>query len=200
MAQNPITMTKPWKKTGLLIQSSVVVGSGVLALLSLRNNNLTMLRLRQAVLDADTQNTDATQPLAELQAFVTSHMNTKLPRLGDQPAIQLKNKYDVLIKTEQDRVSAARQTQGQEATTYCEQTVVGGFLSVRAQCVADYTATRPITEQMIIPDLYRYNFASPAWSPDVAGLSLVVFVIAAGFLMLSVVARIIARLVIADHV
>lgn len=200
MTQPPIHSIKPWKKTGLLVQLGISIGSGLIAVTALRQNNLRMLKLRQAVLDADALNTDTTEPLSGLQSFVTTHMNTRLPRLGDKPAIQLKSKYDALVKAEQDRISAARQTQGQEATAYCEQNVVGGYLSVRAQCVADYTAARPITEQTILSDLYRYNFATPTWSPDTAGLSLVFFVLVSTSLVLSVFARIIARSIIADHV
>jgi hypothetical protein len=174
----------------LLIQFSLAVASSGAALLMLRRNNQKMLELRDSVLRADAEGTDTSEPLKNLQEFVTSHINTRLPRLGNNPPITLKNTYEKLKTVESQRVSDARVAQAAEATSYCEQNVVGGRLSVRAQCVADYTAARPIVEREILPDLYRYNFASPSWSFDPAGWSIL---LAAGiwlWLLLAVALRI----------
>jgi hypothetical protein len=193
-----IFLPRVWKRTGIFVHFGLTVGSLATTALALRNNNLKMLVLWQAVKDADERAGDTTQPLAELQKFVTGHMNTQLPRLGKELELPLKNTYNARVKAEADRLSQVRVLQGQEATAYCEQNVVGGFLSVRAQCVADYTAARPLVEKTINPDLYKYSFASPSWSPDFAGFGIIVSVVLVVALVLNIMSRVIARFVMQD--
>ena len=188
---------KPWGSASIVISGVVALGSGALTLYFLRQNNLTMLEKRQAVLDADAAQQDVRPKLAELQSFVTTHMNTSLPKLGTAPAIQLKTTYDKLIAAEQQRVSTERQRISEEATTYCEANV-RGLLSNRAACVADYTAARQVTEQSISSDLYKYNFASPRWSPDAAGFFMLAAMVAIFVLFLQLAARLIARILLPE--
>lgn len=189
---------KPWQFTSIVINGAAAVASGVGAAYALRRNNLEMLRLRQAVLTADGKQQDVPEALGRLQGFVTSHMNTELPRLGSQPSIQLKTTYEKLVQTEQTRISAARQTIASEATAYCEENV-HGYLSNRAACVADYTAARQVVEVSVQADLYKYNFAAPSWSPDQAGILIVVTGVLAITFILQCLARIVARFFLADY-
>ena len=183
---------KLWSNTSIILNGSLLVGSSVGAAYELRQNNLHMLKLRQEVLDADTKLGDVKTPLVRLQSFVTTHMNTELPQLGSQPAIQLKATYEHLVQLERDRVSSERQRITSEATAYCEENI-HGYLSTRAACVADYTATRQVIEAQVQSDLYKYNFASPSWSPDAAGGLIVVAVVLAVTFVLQCASRLLAR-------
>jgi hypothetical protein len=61
----------------------------------------------------------------------------------------------------------------------------------RVACVTQYVDTRTVHEQPIPDDLYKFDFVSPGWSPDLAGWSL----LAAGvFFLLFVLSAISDRL------
>jgi len=174
------------RRTLPLLLTAGVVASSISLVSGLRANNLRMLELREDVFIADESGQGIEDALRALQAHVTTHMNADLPRLGDNPAIQLKNTYERLQTAESQRVSEARQALTDEATAYCEANVRGVQLSVRAQCVSEYIAARPVSEKEINPDLYRYNFASPRWSPDLAGWSYVALVCFGAALFLNI--------------
>lgn len=156
----------------LIANVLVIIVFAVSSVLALRSNNSTMIELYQKVADADKAGEGVTGALAKLQTHVSRHMNSTPPKLGDNPSVQLKYTYEKALTAEQARVSSERQRITNEATAYCEQTVRNVVLSVRAQCVADYTAARPVAEKPILADLYRYDFVSPKWTPDIAGWSL----------------------------
>jgi hypothetical protein len=163
------------KRSNIVITTSFVstLVLGALSVGALRENNLRMLDLRQKVLDADARGESATEELSALQQHVTDHMNATPPKLGNQPAIQLTTAYTKALEAEAYRVSQARTQIANEATAYCESTLSGARLSTRADCVANYTAARPVTERTVVADLYRHDFVSPTWSPDLAGWLLV---------------------------
>ncbi len=152
-----------------------VVSSGV-ALLALRQNNLTALRLRDKVLEADEQNRDAEAALRELRSYTYAHMNAKLSSdNGIYPPIQLKYRYERLVAAEKDRVTRTNETLYRDAQASCEarfpQGLSGGN---RIPCIQQYIDTHGGAQEQIIPDsLYKFDFVSPLWSPDVAGWSLV---------------------------
>jgi len=56
----------------------LAVISGIISINALRQNNLTMVRLRDEVFKADQQNTDVETPLRHLREFVYAHTNTNL--------------------------------------------------------------------------------------------------------------------------
>lgn len=159
------------------------LGFSIYSLLQLRSNNLKMLELRDAVIQADESGQGVYERLAELQGYVTSHMNANPPKLGSEPAIQLKNTYERAKSAEQERVSAERTAIANEATAYCEENFRNVNLSRRAECVAGYIADRPVQERVIISDLYRYDYVSPRWTADNAGIPIVIA--AASFLIFS---------------
>lgn len=168
------------------------IGAATSSVYYLRQNNLKMLELRQEVFDADKNDGDVSTALSNLQQYVASHMNTKLPKLGDEKAIQLKYTYERLVAAEAARVSAARTKLNLEATEYCQKTYAASSFAVRTQCVQDYYDARPITELTIPNEAYGYDFVSPLWSPDIAGWSLV----AAGVLGVVLILRILSTLII----
>src|SRR5687767_6535414 len=98
------TAIRPIKVWYLLVLLAVSTGIAVVAL---RNNNLTMVQLRSEVYQADEQNGDVEGALQRLRAYVHSHMNTDLSGGGNAvyPPIQLKYTYQRLKQAERDRVA-----------------------------------------------------------------------------------------------
>ena len=160
----------------LIIPIIMLVFFGSLAVWQLRANNLKMLQLKQAVITADEQGGDVEKALTYLRLFVYGHMNTRLRAPGSsEPPIQLINRYNQLVATEQARIaniSSVSSDLYQRAQTECNKPEIS--LSVRNQCVKDYYVANGGGGSYIkLPpkELYTYDFASPRWSPDLAGIS-----------------------------
>ena len=151
----------------------------VVALFALRQNNLTALRLRDEVLKVDQENGDTEAALKNLREYMYSHMNTDLASSTSvYPPIQLKYRYERLVAAEKARVAQlSNNTIYNDAQTYCETNFPQSFYGAgRLPCIQNYIDTHPaqtVPEQPIPDALYKFNFASPAWSPDLAGWSLV---------------------------
>lgn len=146
---------------------------GAVCVHALRANNQHMVKLRAAVYSADKQGTDVQKPLQALQAYVTTHMNTSLSAGNSvYPPIQLQNTYNRLVKAqEQSQNSTALYTQAQH---HCEQLDPVDFSGHnRVPCIESYVKTHGgKASSPIPPSLYEFSFASPSWSPDLAGWSL----------------------------
>lgn len=186
----------PWSNLGLVANFIGTVVAGSVSLFALRENNLTMLDLREDVIAADESGEGVSETLTALQTYIASHMNTNPPHLGSEPAIQLIKSFERAKKAESDRVSSERTTVANDAAVYCEQNIRNVQLSVRADCVADYTSQRPVTEKQIVADLYRYDFVSPRWTPDLAGLSLLVSIVLGSIFVIQLLSRSIATFLI----
>ncbi len=152
------------------------VASAVFSIYEVRENNQHMIALRNAVYVADANNGDVNTALNNLRKYVYSHMNTNLSS-GDnaiKPPIQLKNTYDNLKKAEQTRVDAANSQIYTDAQTYCQQVNSTDFSGrTRVPCITDYVTTHGEKVKVIPDALYKYDFISPSWSPDLAGWSIV---------------------------
>lgn len=165
----------------LLLASFVLLITSVFAL---RANNQRMIELRANVFTADEQDGDVEAALHELREYVYAHMNTDLTS-GDnaiRPPIQLKYRYERLVLAENAKLSATNETIYTDAQNHCEQTVPTGLSGRnRLDCIKEYVDSRGVQTQAVkIPDaLYKFDFVSPTWTPDLAGLTL-----AAGFLCL----------------
>lgn len=156
------------------------IASSVIFIWAYRQNNLNMIELRQAVFAADEQNGDVEATLRELREYVYGHMNTQLAT-GDtaiRPPIQLKNRYERLLVAEKERVSVANEQIYTAAQADCESRFPQGLSgSGRIPCIQEYVAGHGVKEQPIPKELYQFDFVSPAWSPDLAGWSLVATVL-----------------------
>jgi hypothetical protein len=145
-----------------------------LAVYGLRQNNLKMIELRDAVSKADAQNKDVEKALRELREYVYSHMNTDLS--GGQsisPPVQLKNRYETLAKQEQQSIKEHNARVANEAEGICAQRhPAGGLNSARVACVQDYVGLNSRQAGDVPSDLYKFDFASPRWTPDLPGISL----------------------------
>jgi hypothetical protein len=177
---------KPWYLLAMLLVTVMI------AVIALRSNNLTMVGLRADVYKADEANGDVAGALHKLQAFVYGHMNTELSTSdGVYPPIQLKYTYQRLQEAETAKVTGQSDSTYAEAQVYCEQQLPTGFSGrTRVQCIEDYVSTHGATQTAKkIPDaMYKFNFISPSWSPDLAGFAVAISIILLILLILRVAA------------
>lgn len=184
-----------WRAARQLRTWQLVVILILLAFISatlLRLNNIGMIELRSAVLKADDSG-DATkikQSLTDLQQYVNAHMNTDLG-----PGIYLEKSYDRAREAALNAANSATNPSSavyQQASIDCRSRFVGGVASFRndyVQCVVEKVgalnqANDPL-QGLNLPkaDLYRYDFVSPIWSPDIAGFSVLVTLLLALFII-----------------
>ncbi len=148
----------------------------IIGINALRDNYRTMVDLRQAVTRADQQGTDVQKPLNKLRTHVYAHMNTNLSsgNVPIKPPIQLKHTYERLVAAEKERVKQATPAIAAQAEATClAQFPASGPNVARITCVQDYMSANAAREQAIPSELYKFDFKSPTWSPDQAGISLV---------------------------
>jgi preprotein translocase subunit SecF len=181
-----LRFVKPWY---FLILAIV---SGIICIFALRANNEHMIKLRDAVYTADQNNTDVQQTLQQLQAYVTTHMSTST---SVYPPIQLKYTYDRLEQAESDAATAANTQLYTNAQTYCQQQDSVDFSGHnRVPCIEQYVETHD-TQLAPIPDaLYKFDFVSPTWSPDLAGWTLLLTIVTAILFVITFAASFIAKL------
>lgn len=152
----------------------------LIGLYSARQNNLTALRLRDQVLKADKENGDTEVALRTLRVYMYSHMNTELASgpSAIRPPIQLKYRYERLAAAEKERASKQNETIYNDAQKICEQRFPKGLSgSGRIPCIQEYVSSHGVKEQPVQDDLYKFDFASPKWSPDIAGIALLMSLI-----------------------
>ena len=146
------------------------------AVYSLRQNNLTMIRLRTNVYIADKNNGDTNGTLRILQAYVTSHMNTNLSGGSNSPypPIQLQYTYERLQQASTNQAGATNTMLYTSAENYCQAQIPNGFSgSYRISCIEQYIESHGLQTVNIPASLYEFNFLSPTWTPDLAGWSIV---------------------------
>lgn len=145
---------------------------------SLRANNEHMFSLREAVYRADLSNSDVQTALGALQAYVVKHMNTDLSSGSNPiyPPIQLKYTYNRLVEQQANATTTASSQIYTDAQHYCEtQNSTDYYGTNRVPCVSAYVQSHPVAKATPIPaELYKFDFVSPRWSPDLAGWSMVV--------------------------
>jgi hypothetical protein len=177
---------KPWYFLVLAVIATAV------CVFALRANNQHMAQLRGAVYSADKDNGDVNGTLHNLQSYVTSHMNTNLNSGPNSvyPPVQLKYTYQRLTQAQKDaQTSSQLYTKAQH---YCEGRNSVDFSGRnRVPCIEQYVQAHGGTKPQTIPDaLYKFDFVSPGWSPDLAGWSL----LAAILLWLLFIASLLAKL------
>lgn len=167
-----------WKKLRAISFVYLLVAFVVslsVAIVALRQNNLTAIKLRDEVLQVDKDNGNVEAALTKLRTFVYGHMNADLASgTSVYPPIQLKYRYDRLVQAEQDKAASASPQIYTDAQHYCEAQNSTDFSGRnRVPCIQDYVTSHGAPTPQPIPDsLYKFDFASPTWSPDLAGWSL----------------------------
>lgn len=164
------------KKIPVTVLIAAFIFSGVFSLVSLRQNNVKAIELRDAVTAADMSGGDVDAALFDLRTHVYSHMNSSLATDGGvYPPVQLKYRYERLVTAEKDRVSAQNAQLYTQAQADCEARIPSGRTIGRVECIQSFITSRGGAVEQPIPDaLYKFDFAAPAWSPDRAGWSIVV--------------------------
>lgn len=152
----------------------------------LRLNNLGMVEKRDAVIKADKKGDkeEIKEKLVDLQRYVSSHMNTSLEK-GE--GVNLKNSYE---RDRQATIDAANKATNasnpnssvyQKASIECRARWQGGVASFRndyVKCVQErvqaLSAGQVASGEIKLPPVgnYHYNFSSPLFSFDLAGISI----------------------------
>jgi hypothetical protein len=148
--------------------------SGFVCIAALRQNNQTMVDLRTAVYQADKDNKDVNRELNNLRGFVYAHMNTDLSSGNNniKPPIQLKYTYERLVLAQENQLQVNNSQVYTDAQNYCKG---AGDTSFDTACVQNYVVNHggASSDANIPAALYQFDFVSPAWSPDLAGWSLI---------------------------
>lgn len=168
---------------------------GITALYALRSNNQRMVVLRAEVFKVDKENGDIESSLKVLREYVFAHMNTNLSSGTNavKPPIQLRYRYERLVAADKSAYEAANAKMVNDAEATCIAQHPGTvFSQARLECAKAYAAAHPITQKFVPDDLYKFDFLSPKWSPDLAGWSIVLSVI---FLLLFVIRYISERII-----
>lgn len=153
---------------------------GFIAATFLRLNNIGMIQRRDAVLTADKagDTTDMTNRLYDLQQYTASHMN------ADTGVFYLEQQYRRDVQKIVDAAKNVGNPNGNinaKADAICKPQYTA-WSPAYVQCFADELAKFPPSpdpvQNVTLPstDLYRQNVASPLWSADFAGWSVLVCV------------------------
>lgn len=193
---------KNWQLLVLLLIMTIVSAT------LLRVNNLGMVERRTAVINADAKGGKEAlrSSIVELQTYISSHMNTSLAG-----GLYLTKTY------ERDRDAALAAAENatnpssavyQQASIECRERFQGGTASFRndyVQCVVEKVGSMSPqsdpTAGLKLPkaEAYRISFASPLWTPDIAGFAVLICVL----LILAIIVRttsvIILRLLLRKH-
>lgn len=155
----------------------------VIAVISLRHNYSTMVKLRTAVSVADEKGGDVNKALNNLRSYVYSHMNTNLStgNASIKPPIQLKYTYERLSASAEQNAKVTNDKVMVDAENVCgAQHPGGGYNPNRVDCVQKYIGVNSVSANPVQDDLYKFDFVSPTWSPDLAGFSLLISIILIG--------------------
>lgn len=148
----------------------------LVAVFALRANNLRMVELRSELYAADEKGENVEQALQRLRAHVYGHMNTDLSSgaNGVYPPIQLKYTYQRLQEAERQKAQAQNTDVYTAAQQFCESQNSSDFSGRnRVPCIEKYVSEHGGAKPRTIPDaMYKFDFVSPSWSPDLAGFSI----------------------------
>lgn len=144
----------------------------------LRSNNVKVHELQAVVVELDeSSNGDIEQiepALIEMAEYSLNHMNADI-------SVTLENRYVVytesLLKNQEEEASEYRAKVFSDAQRKCAGLPVSG--TAKIDCVQSYISSQPGVSAPELPpvDLFFYEYASPTWSPDAAGISTLISVV-----------------------
>jgi hypothetical protein len=157
----------------------MLVFSIMLMITFLRLNNIGMVSRRAAVVNSDTNGNDTVtkQRLIELQAYVTSHMNTDMGK-----GVYLEGSYKRDVQAAYKKASSDYNPNGniyKKAQEVCAPKFTSWSQSY-IQCTINelnkYPSGPDLASDVKLPDANKYlhNFVSPLWSADFAGLMVMI--------------------------
>lgn len=172
-------MLKTWQLIILLILVLFISAT------ALRLNNVGMDQRREGVYSADEAGDEDIihQRLLSLREYSSSHMN------ANTGAFVLKNQYD----RDSQRALADAQNKSEEsespngniykkAAEVCDPQF-SGYSQAYMQCFMNelnkYPESGAVSDSVVLPtaELYQYDFASPIWTPDIAGWTVLLAII-----------------------
>lgn len=166
----------------------------------LRLNNVGMLERRDTVLVVDEAGDDYAleNALYQLQHYSMSHMN------ASTGPFYLQGKYSRDYQAAADRASYENPygNISDKADEVCKAQFGSTWSMAYVQCFADELAKYPPAEdpanQVDAPsaDLYRHEYASPRWSPDFAGWSVLLCILIAVIILARLLTLLVLRIML----
>lgn len=189
---------KTWQLFILLILAGFVAAS------FLRLNNIGMVERRAAVIAADKKGDESNtiQKLYDLQQYVSSHMNTDLGK-----GVYLESSYQRDSQAALDAASGDQNPNGniyKKAQDVCAPRF-SHYSTAYLQCttgeLAKYPAANNLINSVNLPSAsaYLHDYASPVWSPDFAGWSLVICALLVLLIIIRLVGLGILKLMLHHH-
>lgn len=196
-----IQAVKTWQLVIILIMV------GFVALTFLRLNNVGMVERRDAVWAADEAGDDADiqRRLYDLQRYVSAHMNT------DPGRVQLEYKYkrdNELLKSQLEQESDGNPHGNvyKLATDVCDPIGLANgwrWPDIRyVNCIQEELDKYPSASllkdefQPLPTAPYYHSFASPLWSPDFAGWSVVIFFLIAFVIIFRLITLLVLKIML----
>lgn len=177
---------------------------GFLTATFLRLNNIGMLQRREAVLSADeTGDKQATvSRLYDLQRFVSAHMNTDMGK-----GLYLETSYKRDVQKAYDKVSVDSNPNGniyKKAQEVCAPKFTRwsqAYVQCTSSELAKYPAASNLVTDVQLPraDSYLHVFASPLWSPDFAGWSVLICIALILMIVVRIISVIVLRIILHHH-
>ncbi len=189
---------KTWQLVVLLILA------GFIAATFLRLNNIGMIERRDAVMAADEADNEQAliQRLYDLQQYVSAHMNTDLGR-----GVYLAESYTRDVQAWQAVQYGDSNPNGniyKKAQEVCAPRF-SGYSAAYLQCTTDELAKYPSANELADgsgkprQETYIHDFASPVWSPDFAGWTLVLCGVILAFIIVRIISYGILSLLLRRH-
>ena len=187
---------KTWQLLIVLILLSFIAAT------FLRMNNTGMIARRDAVIAADKVGdvNAISARIRELQIYSSSHMNT------ESGVFYLQEQYNRDVQ-QAITVAANASTAGADANAQAEAIChpqYSGWSTAYMTCFLGELAKFPTSDKLpepVLPNssLYRYSFASPLWSPDFAGWTIVGCLLIIIFTVARLLGLVILRIALRHH-
>ncbi|HPF30931.1 MAG TPA: hypothetical protein PLO25_01280 [Candidatus Saccharibacteria bacterium] len=188
---------KTWQLVILLILF------GFISATFLRLNNIGMIKIRDAVIQADEKgdNKVIQERLYDLQRYVSSHMNTDLGR-----GVYLEYSYN---RAYQEALTAASVDSNPNGNIYAkaQQVCAPRYTSWSysyVMCVdneiSKYPSSSNLVSQINIKqELFIHDYNSPIWSPDFAGWSILICVVILIMILARITSVAILKIILRKH-
>lgn len=181
---------KTWQLVILLILSCFITAT------FLRLNNINMVERRTAVTKADSvgMNSITQDRLYDLQRYATAHMNTDMGK-----GIYLEAAYKRDVRSAYEGASATNNVYKKSQEVCMPQFT--SWSEAYVQCTIGELAKYPGSNSLVLPvaDTYLHVFASPMWSPDFAGFSLLISVVIFIMIIVRLTSVGVLKLILSHH-
>lgn len=189
-------------KTWQLLILLVIVG--FLSATFLRLNNIGMIERRSAVMTADNSGdtNNLRDRMYDLQRYVSGHMNTSMGK-----GLYLEASYKRDAQAAYDKATNINNKNGniykkvQEICMPQFSYWSYAYIQCTTNELAKYPAGNNLANSVVLPraDIYLHAFASPLWSPDFAGWSVLIFAVILIMIIVRLLGYILLKLLLRHH-